>query len=417
MTQSAPRGLWAGRTLALGGIVLVSVNLRTAATSLSSIIAVVGTDIPLDALRLSIIGMLPPILFALAGVTAPRLAHRLGLERFVIVAMAVMVAGLLARALAGEYLVLFLGSFLALAAAGVGNILLPPLVKRYFPDRISLLTALYASGVAVGTTLPPAFAVPIADAGGWRVSLGVWAMMALASLIPWVLLLASSRRTASAATALNSDAAPEVDVPDAVMVGRVWHSRIAWSIALVFALTSFQAYSLFAWLPKLLVEHVGVSEVEGGALLAFWGLMGVAASIVAPLLAARLKNVGWILYAGSAGFALGYLGLLVAPGISPWLWVGLCGVGQIVFPAALTFVNLRTRTHSGAIALSGFAQGIGYAIAAVGPLMVGVLHDVTGGWAASLGLLAAAALVMVYIGFVLRVPRYVEDETARYSER
>ncbi len=201
------------------------------------------------------------------------------------------------------------------------------------------------------------------------------------------------------------------------MVGRVWHSRIAWSIAAVFALTSFQAYSMFAWLPKLLVDHVGVSEFEGGALLAFWGILAIAASIVAPLLAVRLNNVGWILYTGSAGFVLGYLGLLFAPEVSPWLWVALCGVGQIVFPAALTFINLRTRTHSGAIALSGFAQGFGYTIAALGPLLVGLLHDVTGGWAASLWLLAAAALVMVYFGYVLRVPRFVEDETARYSER
>ena len=417
MTLSAPAPLWAGRTLALIGIVLVSVNLRTAATSLSSIIAVVGVDIPLDALRLGVIGMLPPILFALAGVTAPRLAHRWGLERFVIIAMTVMVAGLVARAFAGEYLVLFLGSFFALAAAGVGNILLPPLVKRYFPDRISLLTALYASGVAVGTTLPPAFAVPIANVGGWRVSLGVWALMALASLIPWVFLLASSRKRVPAAVASGLDAAPEVEAPSAVMVGRVWHSRIAWSIALVFALTSFQAYSLFAWLPRLLVDHVGVSEIEGGALLAFWGVMAIASSIVAPLLASRLRNVGWILYIGAAGFVAGYLGLLVAPGVSPWLWVALCGVGQIVFPAALTFINLRTRTHSGAIALSGFAQGVGYTIAALGPLLVGMLHDMTGGWEASLVLLAAAALVMVYFGYVLRVPRYVEDETARYSER
>jgi CP family cyanate transporter-like MFS transporter len=196
------------------------------------------------------------------------------------------------------------------------------------------------------------------------------------------------------------------------MVGRVWHSRVAWSIAIVFSLTSFQAYSMFAWLPRLLVDQVGVGEAEAGLLLAFWGIMGAAASIVAPVLAARLANVGWILHAGAAGFVLGYLGLLLAPGVSPWLWVGLCGIGQVVFPACLALINLRTRTHEGSIALSGFAQGVGYTIASLGPLFVGVLHDLSGGWTGSLVLLTATSALFVVFGVILRRPIYLEDQTA-----
>lgn len=402
--------LWAGRTLALVGIVLVSINLRTAVTSLSAIVDQVAADIPLNVLALGAVGMLPPILFALAGIVGPRLARRLGLERFLVLSMATMVVGLAVRALASEYWTLFVGSVVALTAAGIGNILLPPIVKRYFPDRIGLLTAIYASVAALGTAVPPAIAVPIANASGWRVSLAVWAVLALVSLPPWIMLLLRSR---SAARKRLSDAAPEVDEPDARMVGRVWHSRVAWSLAIVFALSSFQAYSLFAWLPKLLVGHVGVSDFEGGVLLGYWGTLGVLASIIAPILASRLKNVGWILHIGAAGFMIGYLGLLLAPGVSPWLWITVCGFGQLVFPALLVLINLRTRTHDGAIALSGFAQGVGYLLAALGPLVVGLLHDATGGWTGSLILLAATAAPLVYFGFVLKRPRFVEDETAR----
>ena len=405
--------LWAGRSLALLGIILVTMSLRTAATSLSPIVDAVSADVPLDALGLGVLGMLPPIMFAIAGVAAPRLAHRWGLERFLILSIVVMVVGLAARAFAGEYWMLFSGTLVALAAAGVGNILLPPIVKRYFPDRIGLVTSIYATCIALGTALPPGFAFPIADAAGWRVSLGVWAVLAFLSLPPWIVVLLQNRRT----TRATADAAPEVEQPTAGMVGRVWHSRVAWSIAIVFSLTSFQAYSLFAWLPKLLVDQVGVGELEAGLLLAFWGIMGMAASIVAPILATRLSNVGWILHAGAAGFVIGYLGLLLAPGVSPWLWITLCGVGQVVFPACLALINLRTRTHEGSIALSGFVQSIGYLIAAFGPLLVGVLHDLTGGWMASLILLAATSVLFVYFGIVLRKPKYVEEETASYAQR
>lgn len=401
--------LWAGRSLALLGIVLVSTSLRMAATSLSPVVDAVARDIPLDALGLGVLGMLPPIAFALAGLVAPRISRRIGLEFFLVLAIVAMVAGFAMRAIAGDYWVLFAGTLVALAASGIGNILLPPIVKRYFPDRIGLVTSLYATSIALGTALPPAIAFPIADATGWRVSLGVWAVLALLSLPPWIVVLAQRRKSVRAAA---QDPAPELEEVAPAMIGRVWRSPVAWSIAVVFSLTSFQAYSLFAWLPGLLVDQVGVSEVEAGLLLAFWGLLGMVASLTAPILVTRLSNVGWILHFGAAGFVLGYLGLLVAPGVSPWLWIGLCGIGQVVFPACLALINLRTRTHEGSIALSGFAQGIGYTIAALGPLLVGVLHDLTGGWAASLVLLAATSLLFVLFGVILRTPRFVEDETA-----
>jgi CP family cyanate transporter-like MFS transporter len=406
VTARAVLPLWAGRSLALLGIVLVSLSLRTAATSLSPIIDAVARDIPLDALGLGVLGMLPPVMFALAGVLAPRVSHRLGLELFLLLAIVATVFGLAARAITADYAVLFAGTLVALAAGGVGNILLPPIVKRYFPDRIGLVTAIYATALSLGTVLPPALAFPLADAAGWRVSLGTWAVLALLSLPPWLTVLVKHCRAAVA------DSAPELEEPAPAMVGRVWHSRVAWSIAIVFSLTSFQAYSMFAWLPRLLVDQVGVGEAEAGLLLAFWGIMGAAASIVAPVLAARLANVGWILHAGAAGFVLGYLGLLLAPGVSPWLWVGLCGIGQVVFPACLALINLRTRTHEGSIALSGFAQGVGYTIASLGPLFVGVLHDLSGGWTGSLVLLTATSALFVVFGVILRRPIYLEDQTA-----
>jgi len=406
-TRPGSLSVWTGRVVVLLGIILLSASLRTAATSLSPIIIAVSNDIPLSALGLGGLGMLPPLLFALAGLLAPRLVRGIGLDVATILSVVLMVVGFTARVFSADYWVLFAGTLLALAGAGAGNVLLPPIVKRYFPDRIGMVTSLYALSIAVGTALPPAVAYPIADASSWRVSLGVWAVLAVLALPPWLTVFVHNRRSRRA---VAEDTVPEIELPPAAMVGRIWRSKVAWSIAIVFSITSFQAYSLFAWLPTLLIDRVGVDAGEAGLLLAFWGVLGIVAAVIAPALAARLSNVGWLLHVGATGFVLGYLGLIVAPEVSPWLWVGLCGVGQAVFPTCLALINLRTRTHEGSIALSGFVQGVGYLIAALGPLLVGVLHDLTQGWSASLALMAATAAVLVIFGVLLRTPRFVEDD-------
>ncbi|MNN91785.1 Inner membrane transport protein YeaN [compost metagenome] len=41
---------------------------------------------------------------------------------------------------------------------------------------------------------------------------------------------------------------------------------------------------------------------------------------------------------------------------------------------------LRSRDAHVAANLSGMAQGVGYTLAAMGPFLVGVVHDLTGGW-------------------------------------
>ena len=88
----------------------------------------------------------------------------------------------------------------------------------------------------------------------------------------------------------------------------------------------------------------------------------------------------------------------------------LIGIGTGAFPVALTLVGLRARTSAGTLALSGFAQSFGYLFASVGPFLFGLVHDLTGGWAAPLWMLMA--LVVVHLGFGLAAARtrYLEDE-------
>lgn len=407
MKSIATIPLWRGRALALVGILLVALNLRTAVAALSPIFAEISVDVSLSSLSIGLLGMLPPVCFALFSVAAPMLHRRFGLERVLVAALTAIMLGHLVRSLAGDFPVLAGASALTFAGMGVANVLLPPVVKKYFPDRIGLMTSLYATSMAIGATLPPLLAVPLTVAAGWRVSVGVWGVFAFLSILPWLAIIVSSRTRAQAPV----DVAAEEAEPE--ILGRVWHSRIAWSLMLVFALTGLNAYAMFAWLPAILADTTTTTPAEAGALLALYAGMGLPISLLIPLLAGRMRNVGMLIYAGVACYVLGYLGLILAPNTLTWLWVALAGLGPMLFPLSLALINMRTRTHEGAVALSGFVQGVGYGLAAVGPLVLGLLHEVSGDWTLPLAFLLFSALVVIVAGLVVSRPRMLEDDWMR----
>ncbi|MET8524322.1 MFS transporter [Micromonospora sp. NPDC005172] len=406
MSEHRPLPLWAGRTAALLGIVLVALTLRQAVAAISPILGDIRGDIPISDIGVGLLGTLPPILLAASGFIAPRVARGFGLDGGIVLALLLMTLGHLVRAFAPGFAVLLVGSVVALAGTGIGNVLLPPIVRRYFPDRVALLTAVYVCIVGVSTAVPAAAAAPVAEQIGWRFSLGIWSVTSVVALAPWLVIIARERRQRL------SDAVA-VESSPAALVTRLWRSRVALSITVVFSTSTICTYAAFAWLPEILGDIAGSTPTEAGVLLAVTGIVSVPGALVAPLLVARLRNVGWLIAAGIASFVLGYLGLLLAPATLTLLWVLLIGSGSILFPACLVLINVRTRTQGGTVALSGFAQGVAYAFGALGPLLVGLLHDVSDGWTLPLLFLLAVALVAAIPAITLARPAYVEDELAR----
>ncbi|TDW29104.1 MFS transporter [Cryobacterium psychrophilum] len=403
--MSARRRVFYGRTLAFVGILLVAANLRTAVAALSPIASRIDADISLSVATLGVLGMLPPVCFAVFGIVAPVFTRRIGLEGLLIVSLLAILFGHLARGLSVSLMGLLLGSALTFAGLGIGNVLLPPLVKKYFPDRVGLLTSLYVTLMALSTLFPALVAVPVANAVGWRTSLGMWMVLALVALVPWTTMLVR-HRTRSAPT-------PVIDEADPVVLGRIWRSSVAWAIAAIFAIAAVNAYSFFAWLPQLLRDTAGMSAAQAGTLLAVYAGMGVPGAFLIPVLAARMKNIGRLVYLGVGFFIAGDLGLLLAPETLTWLWVVFAGLGPLLFPLALVLINLRTRTRTGSVALSGFVQSVGYTIGALGPLLFGLLHSVTGGWTWPLLVLVAMAGVVPVAAAVISRPHMLEDDLNR----
>ena len=408
MTDPRPRSLWRGRLLALVGVVLVALSLRSAVAALSPIISEVQADFAVPTWVVGLIGTAPPVCFAVFGIVTPMLERRFGLERLAAASMLIVTAALLARALATDAATLLLATTVLFAAVGVGNVVLPPLIKTYFPDRVGTMTALYSALLAMAAFVPPLVAVPVADAAGWRFSLGMWAILALLAVAPWVTLVvrANVART-------QAPAAVDLDAPTPGVLGRLPRLSLAWALAGTFGISAASVYACFAWLPVVLVDVAGVSHAEAGALLSLFGAMGLPWSIIVPILITRWRRVGVVYAAALIAGLSGVAGMLIAPGTATVLWVVLLGTPQALFPAVLVLIQLRSRTHEGAVALSGFAQSVGYGIAALFPLMFAVVHEATGQWQPVLVVFGLLFLATIPTGLVVTRPRTIEDEWER----
>lgn len=395
------RALAEGRLLVLAAIVMSALTLRVAVTAFSPLAERIGADIGYSTAVVGVFGMIPTAMFAVSGLLTPLFVRRLGLERTALVAMLLAGLGMLIRAVVGGTGELLIFSALALGGMGIGNVVIPPLVKRYFPDRLAVVSSLYITMVQLGTVVPALIAVPVAQAHGWRISLGLWAVLGFAAALPWFGVLRDRRgRDRVDTTGLPAKSAePE---------GKVWRSPMAWGMAGMFGMTSLTTYAIFTWLPKILSE-AGASAAFGGTMVGLFALVGLVSAFTAPTVVARFRNPFPFVVGCAVFYFTAFAGLLIAPMSAPLLWVVLLGLGPSTFPMALTLINLRTRTPHGSAALSGFAQGVGYAVACAGPLLFGMLHSVTDGWAAPFAMLVVAVLVMLAGAWQACKPRMLED--------
>lgn len=385
----------------LAGIVLLALSLRSAATAVSPLLDELRADLSIGTTQIGMLGLLPPTVFAIGGTVTPALARRLGLERTLVLSLVLTAVGSLARALAAEP-----WSFLALSAVtlfgmSMGNVLLPPLVKRYFPGRLGPLTSGYVVLMALGAALPPYTDIPLEDAFGWRVAIGSWALVAALALVPWLVVL---RRAPG-----NGGLTDGARLP-------VRRSRRAWGLTVVFATTSLNVYTMFVWLPELLIEQAGLAPGTASALLGLYAALGIPPSLVLPQIVVRMANPFPLMVAFSVLFVSAYAGLIWAPQTWTLLWVVLAGLAPASFPVTLTMITQRTESEPAASALSGMVQGMGYAVAGLGPLVVGVLREVTGSWTPALVLLSVAAVISGIGGWYASQPGTVEAELGRSAE-
>ncbi|MFC4458225.1 CynX/NimT family MFS transporter [Pseudonocardia nematodicida] len=375
------------------GVALAATNLRPAVTSMASVLGEVRDDLGASTAWISVLTAVPTVCFGLAAIAAPWLGRRLGAGRAIALALAVLTAGLVLRIVDGPWVVLG-GTFVAAAGIAIGNVLIPAVVKESFPHAIGRITGIYTAGLAAGGGIGAALTPPMEQLlGGWRGAVGAWAVLSAAALVVWLL---GARH--------GEDRGPVVAT--AGTRRSMLRRPLAWVVTAFFGLQACVAYVAMGWLSELLFSE-GVSRTDAGLMLALISLIGIPLSFVVPPIALRQKSQsGWIV--GLACCSLvAVLGLAVAPAAAPWLWSVLLGVGMGVFPLGLGVIALRTREVSETTDLSAMAQGFGYLLGAGGPFLFGILYGATGGWTASLMLLAAVIVAEMALGWAAGRPRFV----------
>jgi len=376
----APR---ARNALLLVAILLVAANLRVPATGLPPLLGLISAHFGLSTTAAGALTSLPLLAFALLSPLGAALARRWGLERTLLGAMAVIALGIGVRSSGLEW-ALYAGTVLLGMGIAIGNVLLPSLVKRDFPDSVAAVTGAYALSMGIVAALGSALAVPLAGALGWQAALACFIVLPLAAVATW----AVQPATGAAAEAAGATAA----APAAL-----WRSALAWQVTLYLGLNSTIYYVAIAWLPAILAE-AGISAQQAGTL---HGVLQLATAIPGLLLAPIVRRMADQRLAAALAAALSTLALLgfwLLPALS-WLWALLFGMGSGAnFILGLTFVALRTRDVPQSTALSGMSQCVGYLLAAAGPVAMGQLHDLLGGWQVPLLVCAALAAGGVAMG-------------------
>lgn len=401
--ETAALPVWT-RRLVVAGLVLAALNLRPAVTSLGPLMKEVRAGLGMSGAVAGFLTSVPALCFALFGIAAPRLARRFGAGAVVCAGMAAVATGLLLRPFANGTLLFLAASAVALAGIAVGNILMPVIVKRYFPDRVGAMTGLYSMALSLGTAAAAAATVPLTSAmgHGWRLGLGVWAALAVVAIVPW-LGLVRDRNGAGRTAARPAGAGTAGDG------GRIVRSPTAWALACFFGLQATAAYVTMGWMPQIF-RDAGLSAGTAGALLAVTMVMGVPLSFALPSLAGRMRHQGPLVVVLALFGLAGYTGLWLAPAGAPWVWAVLLGIANCAFPLALTMVGMRSRTGAGVVRLSAFAQSTGYLISIPGPILVGALYQHSGGWDLPIALMAALMVPQIAVGVLAGRNRYIEDE-------
>ncbi|MEV6555588.1 MFS transporter [Nocardia sp. NPDC051756] len=378
----------ASMPLLVTAFVLVSFNLR---------IPFAGPGPLLPALDLSrfaatLLTALPVLcmgIFASVGVLA---RGRLGEERALFAATAVLVVGIVIRSIGTAGL--FAGTVVAAAGIAVLNVITPVLVKKRFPaTRIGAMLGVYGLMISVGAAIVAALTVPVYQAtGSTALALGLALIPALLALIALI---------------------PQLDqqpAPDAVSNSWSWllRNRLAWSVTGYFGLQSLLLYTVFAWLPSIYVSR-GVSQTTAGFYLSICALMLAVGGFLGPTLAGRHRNQRLHLAAAATLCFVGVLGILCAPVATAPLWLVLLGVGigaGQTIPSMLYV--LRTRDQHTAAALSTKAQTIGYLIGGAGPLIATALYSLSGSWTVPLIGLLVLMVGNVVLGLSAGRARYIE---------
>jgi MFS transporter, CP family, cyanate transporter len=383
--------------LLLVGVLLVALNLRGPLVAVAPVADDLRHDLGVGAGTIGLLTSIPVLCFGLAAPPASLLIARTGVHRAVLVSMGGVLLGTLLRS-TGSAATAIAGTVVLGLAITVGNVVVPVIIGRDFPGAANVVTAAYTAALNLGSTVTSALTAPLADLVGWPAALAAWGLPIILACLVWTAALRRRGPRTEAAGAAAAAAGEDAPPRPGRATTAPWRRPVAWGLTIAFAGQAFSYYGATAWLPSLLADEQGLSRSAAGVSSSLFQVLAIAGAFAVPALVAWWGRPSLVLLAVTAAWATLPLGLLLAPALWP-LWCCLAGAAQgggitVIFIAIVR----RSRDLTDNRRMSALVQGGGYTVAATGPLVVGAVHDATGGWTVPLLVILGAVAVIAIAG-------------------
>lgn len=387
---------WRGKTLILIiGIILMAMTLRLPLTVVGPIIEFIREGLGISNVLAGFLTTIPLLAFALVSPFVPRISRTIGIELSLFISMLLLAAGIALRSV-GMTSLLLVGTIIIGVAISFGNVLLPSFFKLKFPFHVGLMMGIYSVAMNVSGGFGAGLSHPIANTTNWQIALAFPIIIVMIASLVWSPQLRNNDRMQATTTT-----APKL---------KLWRSPLAWAVTLAMGLQSFIFYTTGAWLPAIFVSQ-GMAADKAGWMVAIMLLAQLPLTFVMPVLADKLKNQRPIVIVLTLLYTIGFVG--IALGLTDYtvLWMICIGsAGGSSFSLAMMLFTLRTKTAYAAADLSGFAQSIGYLLAASGPVIFGWLYDQTGNWQLPIYVFLVVVAILFGSGWYAAGNKYVEEQ-------
>lgn len=387
---------WTASTwLLVLGIVFIALTLRSPLTSVGPIIEEIQIGLQISSVVAGFITTIPLLAFALISPIVPKIARKITVERALFFATILLALGILLRS-SGSVSMLFLGTALIGVGIAFGNVLLPSLIKLKFPFQVGLITAIYTVSMNSSASVAAGVSYPLSTLSwGWQGALGLWIVLAIAAILIWI---------------PQTKFKPEIAVTSSIKKKSIARYPLAWVIMLAMGFQSMIFYTTAAWFPEMFKAQ-GLSSAEAGFMFSIMQIAQIPMTFITPIIAAKLNDQRPIIVVLAFFYIIGFTGLLMGWTDYSVLWMILIGfAGGSSFSMCMMFFSLRSRDGIEAADLSGFAQSLGYLIAAVGPVLYGFLYERYNSFDQANLMYIVIVMISIIASFIAAKKRYVTND-------
>ncbi len=371
------------------GIVFVSFNLRAPITSVGPVIDLIQIKYNLNSSMAGFITTLPLLAFAIISPFVAKLNHKFGHGLTMFFGLLLIILGELIRSYTDIY-GLFIGTAFIGIGIAIGNVLIPSVIKHKFKKNVGNVLSIYITSMCIFAALGSGLSIPMTEIWGWNTSLAIWTILTVFTLLIWLPQLKKSGEYN------NSD---DLKIEEKMKSKSIWKSPLAWWVTLYMGTQSLLFYTLIAWIPSILLYKDFDAHFAGMMLLLFQ-LISLPATLLVPAIADKIRHQKLIATIITLIYLVGMVIFLFAISkssvIISMIFLGL-GMGGTI-SLAIGFISLRTPHAKKAAELSGMSQSAGYLLAAIGPILIGFIYDLSKSWTIPILMLILLIILLIFFG-------------------